>query len=95
MKIQYDIEADAMHIVLAKAKVQESDEVDSGIILDYNRSGKVVGIEILDVSKRGAKNRRKKKLRSQDFAFCGMNRGDKRSIEEVMDDLRGGRFRNF
>ena len=52
MKVQYDPEVDVLSIVLSDAPVEESDESKPGVILDYDSSGNVIGIEILDASKR-------------------------------------------
>jgi len=35
-----------------EAAIVESEEVEPGVILDFNSDGKVVGIEILELSKR-------------------------------------------
>lgn len=53
MKIKYDTEVDVLVISLSSEKVVESDELKKGIILDYDRHGHVVRIEILDASKKG------------------------------------------
>mgnify|MGYP001015633018 CR=1 FL=1 len=52
MKIQYDPQADALYIRLLAGDVTESDEVREGMVFDYDAEGRVLGIEILDVSKR-------------------------------------------
>jgi len=52
MKVRYDPEVAVLSIVLSDAAVEESDEDKPGVILDYDASGNVVGIEILDASKR-------------------------------------------
>lgn len=52
MKVQYDPEVDVLSIVLSENPVEESDEDKPGVILDYDKDGNVVGIEILDASKR-------------------------------------------
>jgi uncharacterized protein YuzE len=52
MKIEYDQQADAMYIRLRAGSVAESDEVRQGLVLDFDVEGQVLGIEILDVSKR-------------------------------------------
>jgi uncharacterized protein YuzE len=52
MKIRYDPQADAMYIHLKEAEIVNTDEVEPGIMEDYDEEGNVVGIEILDVSKR-------------------------------------------
>lgn len=52
MKIKYDPEVDVLSILLSDEPVEESDESKPGVILDYGANGDVVGIEILDASKR-------------------------------------------
>ena len=45
-------EEDALYLHLDESEVIESEEVQEGIILDYNAHGKVVGIEVLYLSQR-------------------------------------------
>ncbi len=52
MKVRYDPEVDVLSILLSDAAVEESDEDKPGVILDYDKSGNVVGIEILEASRR-------------------------------------------
>ena len=52
MKIEYDQQADAMYIRLRACTVAESEEIRPGVVFDYDREGKVLGIEMLDVSER-------------------------------------------
>jgi len=49
MKAHYDPEADALAISWGDT-VEESDELEPGIILDYDTEGNVIGIEILNAS---------------------------------------------
>ena len=49
MKIKLDLESDALYFRISEDPIEESEEVSKGLILDYDDSGKVVGIEILDV----------------------------------------------
>lgn len=51
MKMSYDPKADALYIRLRQAKIEESDEIAEGVIIDYDVSGKPVGIEFLDAAK--------------------------------------------
>ena len=51
-RISYDPEADVMYVKIREWKYIESDEVDDGIILDYWEKGEILGIEILDASKK-------------------------------------------
>ena len=52
MKIEYDPKADAMYIRLKAGTVADSDEVRPGVVLDFDAEGRVLGIEMLDVSLR-------------------------------------------
>lgn len=52
MKVTYDPELDVLSIVLNNAPVEESDEDKPGLILDYDRDGNIVGLEILNASTR-------------------------------------------
>jgi uncharacterized protein YuzE len=51
MKMKYDQEVDVLTIRFSEAAVEESDENKPGVILDYDKTGKIVGIEILNASK--------------------------------------------
>ena len=50
MKMAYDPKADALYIRLRDAKIEESDNIAEGVIMDYDVSGKPVGIEFLDAA---------------------------------------------
>jgi uncharacterized protein YuzE len=50
MVIRYDKAIDAIYIKFSDDKVAESDEEKPGIILDYDESGNIVGIEVLNAS---------------------------------------------
>jgi uncharacterized protein YuzE len=52
MKITYDPEVDVMRIIFSNAPIEESDEEKPGVILDFDRDGNIVGMEILDASRR-------------------------------------------
>lgn len=52
MKIDYDQTSDILSMLFSSTPVEESDEVKPGVILDYDAAGNVVGIEILDASRR-------------------------------------------
>ncbi|MBI2670877.1 DUF2283 domain-containing protein [Candidatus Woesearchaeota archaeon] len=52
MKISYDPEADAMYITLRQGKIDHTKEIDDNTIIDFDKSGKVLGIEILFVKER-------------------------------------------
>ena len=52
MKIQYDEKVDALSVRFSNAEVETSDEEKPGFILDYDKNGSIVAVEILDVSDR-------------------------------------------
>lgn len=52
MKIRYDPDADAMYIKLRKDKVDHTKEIDQNTIIDFNKAGQVIGVEILFVKER-------------------------------------------
>jgi uncharacterized protein YuzE len=52
MRLHVDKEADALYLRLDDSKIIESEEVSPGVVLDFNDSNQVVGIEILNLSKR-------------------------------------------
>jgi len=52
MLIKYDKEVDIVYIQFSEGRVAESDEDKSGIILDYDDMGNIVGIEVLEASKK-------------------------------------------
>ncbi len=52
MRVHFDEKADAIYLRLDESKIVESEEVQPGIILDFNEQNQVVGIEILRVKGR-------------------------------------------
>lgn len=55
MKLRVDREADALYLRLDDSTIVESEEVSAGVMLDFNESRQVVGVEILHLSKRSAR----------------------------------------
>ncbi|MYA21478.1 MAG: DUF2283 domain-containing protein [Gemmatimonadetes bacterium] len=54
MKLHVDKEADALYLRLDDSTIVESAEVSPGVVLDYNESNEVVGVEMLYLSKRSS-----------------------------------------
>lgn len=52
MRLKVDLKNDALYFRLDESAVVESEEIKPGVILDYDAHDNVVGIEILDLSKR-------------------------------------------
>ena len=65
MKATYDPKTDTFVLELKPGPVAESDEDKPGVILDYDAEGNLVGLEILDASKRVAE------ARSMEFQVAG------------------------
>ncbi len=54
MRLKVDKENDALYFRLDESVVVESEEVEPGVVLDFNADGKVVGIEMLGLSGRAS-----------------------------------------
>jgi len=52
MKLHVDKETDALYLRLDDSRIMESEEVSPGVVLDFNECNEVVGVEILNLSKR-------------------------------------------
>ncbi|MDI6903907.1 MAG: DUF2283 domain-containing protein [Candidatus Bathyarchaeia archaeon] len=51
VRVEYDSKVDAMYIWLRKAKYEISEELAENVIIDLDKNGRIIGIEILDVTK--------------------------------------------
>jgi uncharacterized protein YuzE len=52
MRMRVDHAADAVYLNPTDRPIKDSEEVADGIVVDYDEEGRIVGIEILDASKR-------------------------------------------
>lgn len=52
MRIEYDKEADALYIQLREASVDDNIDIEEGVTVDLDEKKHIVGIEILDASKK-------------------------------------------
>jgi len=52
MRLKLDKENDALYFRLDENAVVESEEVRPGVILDFDKSGQVVGVEFLGIKSR-------------------------------------------
>lgn len=57
MRLKIDKENDALYFRLDEAEIFDSEEVQPGVILDFNKDNRVVGIEILNLSTRVTKDK--------------------------------------
>jgi len=67
VNISYDSVADALYIKFSNERIKESDEISKGVILDYSNDGKIIGIEILNYSKRNIDLNKLIKLREEEI----------------------------
>lgn len=54
MKLKIDEQSDALYLRLNDDAIVESEEVQPGVILDFDEQGRVVGVELLRVKERTA-----------------------------------------
>jgi uncharacterized protein YuzE len=47
-RLEYDAAANAAYIRFSTEPVLENEEVSKGIMLDYDRDGRIVGLEVLN-----------------------------------------------
>ena len=52
MKIEYDPEADALYIQIREAHADDNIDIEEGVTVDVDEHRHIVGVEILDASKR-------------------------------------------
>ncbi len=52
MKIEYSKEADAIYVYFKEEYVAKSREIEDGVVVDFDEKGQLIGIEVLDASKR-------------------------------------------
>jgi uncharacterized protein YuzE len=49
--VEYHATVDAAYIRFSTEEIAESEEVATGIVLDYDETGRIVGMEVLDARK--------------------------------------------
>jgi uncharacterized protein YuzE len=52
MRLRVDRENDALYFRLDDTEIVESEEVEPGVILDFDKDGRAVGMEMLGLSSR-------------------------------------------
>lgn len=52
MKIEYDNEIDALYIRLQEKHVDRTLEIEEGLNIDLDASGKMIGLEVLDATEK-------------------------------------------
>jgi len=57
IKISYDKEGDVLEIKFSEKNIKDSEYLEeSGLVLDYDKNGNIVAIEVVSFSKRVGKN---------------------------------------
>ena len=54
MRIRVDKENDSLYFRLDESRIVESEEVQPGVILDFDENNQVVGVEFLRISSRAS-----------------------------------------
>ena len=52
MRIKIDLESNALYFRISEDPIEESEEINKGLIVDYDAKGRVVGIEILNLKEK-------------------------------------------
>ncbi|RLI48176.1 MAG: DUF2283 domain-containing protein [Candidatus Thorarchaeota archaeon] len=52
MRVDYDPVADALYFHVGGGEVASSEEISPGVIVDFDKTGNVLGIEVLSYSER-------------------------------------------
>ncbi len=55
MRVKVDTETDTLYFRLDEDRIVESEEIRPGLILDFDKDNRVVGLEFLNVSERASK----------------------------------------
>ena len=84
MKLTVDPQADALYLRLNDAAIADSEQVASGVILDYDAEENVVGVEMLHLSKRARKEDLKRLL----FETLGASAPQEFLVRETSPDYR-------
>jgi len=56
MKIEYDKDADAIYIEFSKGEFAKNKKIDNDTIIDLDENENIIGIEIINISKRLSKD---------------------------------------
>jgi uncharacterized protein YuzE len=78
MKVMYDPDVDVLRILFRDAPIEESDEDKPGVIIDYEKEGNVVGLEVLNAS------RRVENPRGVDYSLVSLPQRKSRPSDESM-----------
>ncbi len=65
VRVEYDSKVDAMYIWLRKTKYEISEELAENVMIDLDKDGRIIGIEILDATKNLGKELIQKILKTE------------------------------
>ncbi len=86
MVLEYDSDLDLLYIKLSNGLSAESQQVQPGIVLDYDRNHRVIGIEIENASE----NVDRTCLRLSGFDLAGQLLGRNKLVDQVVDTFPRG-----
>ncbi len=52
-----DVKSEDLYFRASEEEIVDSEEVKSGVVLDYDKDGKIVGIEVLDIGDKSSVNK--------------------------------------
>lgn len=65
VRVEYDSKVDAMYIWLRETKYEISEELAENVMIDLDKDGRIIGIEILDATKNLGKELMEKILKTE------------------------------
>ena len=68
MRFSYDKKSDALYIRFNEKPIFDSDQVADNLIVDYDKSGRIIALEVLEASKKMAKDFQAKFLKNRMLA---------------------------
>jgi len=71
VRVEYDSKVDAMYIWLRKARYEISEELAENVVIDLDKDGRIIGIEILDAAKKLGKELMEKILKTETLVAQG------------------------
>ncbi len=56
MKIRYDPKSDILYILIKKGEIEDTDEIDEDVWIEYDKDGNIVGIELWNAGEKVISN---------------------------------------
>ncbi|ACX73201.1 Protein of unknown function DUF2283 [Methanocaldococcus vulcanius M7] len=56
MKIRYDPKSDILYILIKEGEIEDTDEIDEDVWIEYDKDGNIVGIELWNAGEKVISN---------------------------------------